>query len=472
MDALPTPSQSGPTAKILWLSLAALLFLAYANDWQYDEAVSYTCVEALSIWDIVAYTKFKTANHQVLNSLFFRSIQPLGLKEAFFYRLLSITGFLMFFRANARILSMYRISPWYILPLILGPYFYYFTQGRGYSLALGSFALSLLYLLRYRQTRLPGHAYAMLLFGCLSATSIFSFFFAVAAVFLAYAVTQLRRGIDRHLLMMSAGFLLLTLYIRYGGATVQANDPWIIGTNSLFKNGSLSSVLSDFSQFRLLGELPFYPYVKALIALCIGLPILAALGGYRSGWRERLRRLSEDRSLPLLLIAVSLSLMAVAHVVMKAMYPLNRAAFFIHYLLLLYILIARHDYRDSWPAFRLPLLVLFLSGCLLVADIYANLLKPGNRRHLEMAGDSPLYILSTGYNPNVRLTNRLASIDKTDIHQVSKDVRVMDSLIRADTSARVFLLTHTDFIDSLRFDKRKVHEGRDDHVLFEIERPH
>lgn len=472
MHALPTPSRSGPSAGILWLALAALLLLAFANDWQYDEAVSYTCVEGLGLWDLVAYTKFKTANHQVLNSLFFRSIQTLGLKEAFFYRLLAITGFLMFFRANARILSMYRISPWYILPLIIGPYFYYFTQGRGYSLALGSFAFSLLYLLRHRQSGRPAHAYAMLLFGCLSALSIFSFFFAVASVFLIYATTQLRRGLDRHFVAISAGFLLLTLYIRYGGATVQANDPYIIGTGSLFKNGSVSSILSDFSQFRLLGDLDFYAYFKALIACCIGLPFLLALGGVREVWSDRLRRLSDDRSLPLLLIVATFGLMAAAHVFLKAMYPLNRAAFFIHYLFLLYLVIVTYSFRGRFPGYLLPLLVIFLSGCLQVTAVYVNLLKPGIRRDLELTGDKPLYILSTGYNPNVRLTNQLASIDKTAIYQVSKDVRVMDSLIRADTSTRVFLLTHADFIDSLRFIKRKVHEGRDDHVLFEIDRPH
>jgi hypothetical protein len=470
MNALPTLSRSGPSSGIRWVVLAALLWLTYANDWQYDEAVTYTCVEGLGLWDLVAYTKFKTANHQLLNSLSFLPMQYLGLKGAFFFRLLSITGFVMFYRANARILSMYRIEPWYILPLIIAPYFYYFSQGRGYSFALGCFACSLLYLLRYRQTGRPVDEHAMMLFGCLSALSIFSFYFAVASLFLAYAIPRLKRGIDLHFATAAAVFLLLTLYIRYGGSTIQASDPWIIGTGSLFKNGSLSSILSDFSLYRLFGNLRFYPYYKALIALCIILPLFYGLRGAGRPWPDRLRNLAGDRWLPLLLIVTSFALMAAAHHVMKAMYPLNRAVFFIHYLVLLSVVIATHAFRGGWSWHRLPLFVVFLASCLQVSAVYANLFKPGIRQHIETAGDRPLYILATGYNPNVRLTNRLASIDKADIHQVSKNVRVMDSLIRADTSRRLYLLTHVDFIDSLSFDKRKVHEGRDDLVLFEVKR--
>lgn len=470
MHVLPTFFRSGPSKGIGWVVLAALLGLAYANDWQYDEAVTYTCVEGLGLWDLLAYTKFKTANHQLLNSLSFKPMQALGLKAAFFYRLFGIAGFLMFFRANARILSRFGIGPRYLLPLVIAPYFHYFSQGRGYSFALGCFACSLLYLLRYRQTGRSVDEHAMMLFGCLSALSIFSFYFAVASIFLVYAIPRLKRGIDLSFVSTAATFLLLTLYIRYGGSTIQASDPWIIGTGSLFKNGSLSSILSDFSLYRLFGGLRSYPYYKALIALCIVLPFLYGLRVAGHRWPDRFRQIVGDRSLPLLLIVISFVLMAAAHHVMKAMYPLNRAVFFIHYLVLLSIVIATDSFGAGRSWHRLPLFILFLASCLQVSAVYANLFKPGIRRHLETAGDRPLYILATGYNPNLRLTNRLAGIDKADIHQVSKNVRVMDSLIRSDTSARVYLLTHVDFIDSLSFDKRRVHEGRDEMVLFEVDR--
>lgn len=450
--------------------LLALGVLAFFNDWQYDEAASYSGVEGRGLWELVAYTGFRTANHQLFNSLHTRGLQALGMTHVFFYRLLSLAGFVLFFHANQRILERLGVGRWHILFVVLAPYYLFFPQARGYAVSLGCYSGALMSLLEYVRTRRRRHEYAMMAFGVLSVLSIFSFYFGFIPLFLYYAFLKWRDRPDVHLAANAVIGLALTLYINHAGRTIQTYDRWIIGTDALFKNGTVSSILSEFSLQRYFESYAGYRYIKLLVAGCMAVPF-----GYALWWGRIFRRdgwsgYAGGRSLLVLLIVASLALMFFAHVFLQAKYPLNRAVMYLQYLLLLYMVSATwwHAGRGFWV--RIPLLLLTAGSCIQVFLLYANLFRPGMEQHIRTAGDRPLYILNVGYNPSVHVTNHLGSLRKTGIIQVSKDVAVMDSLVRADTTRPVYLLCHSAFVDSVTLDRRRVYDGRDGYVLYEIVR--
>ena len=151
-DPLKEASSQTPERRLVYIFfffLIAFLFFAIYNDWIYDESTSYIGVINNSVWDIITYNKFKLANSHVINSLYFSLLQHGNITVVVYYRLLSLVGFLLFFIANTRILKLLKINSFYIIFLIIAPYLFYFTYGRGYALAIGSFAMALYYLLEY-----------------------------------------------------------------------------------------------------------------------------------------------------------------------------------------------------------------------------------------------------------------------------------------------------------------------------------
>ncbi len=90
-------------------------------------------------------------------------MEDLGLRQVFFFRLLSIAGFVLFYVAATGILRILRINAYFIVFLLVTPFFLHFSLGRGYSLAIGCFAMSLRYLLKYLDDPQTKYEYAIVL---------------------------------------------------------------------------------------------------------------------------------------------------------------------------------------------------------------------------------------------------------------------------------------------------------------------
>ncbi len=212
--------------------MIAFIVFALYNDWIYDETTSYNGVLNNSVWELLTYSKFKLANNHVINSLYFSLLQQGGVIDVVYYRLLSLVGFVLFFIANSKILRLLKINNFYIIFLIVAPYLFYFIYGRGYSLAIGCFAMSLFYLLKYSKDQQVKYEYLIVVFGAIATLSIFSFLYGFLSILVVFGIFKIKHLKNIHTVLLTFLVLALLLYIYKVGKIVNANDPSI---NWLYK---------------------------------------------------------------------------------------------------------------------------------------------------------------------------------------------------------------------------------------------
>ncbi|MDR3713850.1 MAG: hypothetical protein P4L51_13595 [Puia sp.] len=452
--------------------LIAFLFFAYYNDWEYDESTSYNGVLTSGLWELLTYNKFKTANNHLLNSLYFKLLQNWHITNVVYYRLLSVSGFVLFFIANSKLLKLLRINYAYIIILTVTPFFFYFTLGRGYALAIGCFAMSFFYLMKYVHKQEVRYEYLVVIFGAISSLAIFSFLYGFLSLFIVLCFFKRRHLMDVHTLLLSTIVLALLIYIYILGKIINYSDPSIIGVKNfnLFSYGTVSSILSDFSYRDQLIHLffdeskfvLFVKYFKIVITLCIIIPMV-----YGSKIRSGKIDMSNSKTILVVLISLPFLIMISANIFTHALYPLKRAVFYLHYLVLLLILISTVTFSKK-PVFYIPVIVIFLTSFFYSAYIYYDLSRPTIKEILAKTDKYPLYVLLKN-NPNITLINNLYGIDKKDIIQDSVLNEVVPK-IQSDTSKIRYLLSWPEYKDSTLnvFRNNKVYNCRGGNVLIEI----
>jgi len=454
--------------------LIAFIFFALYNDWIYDETTSYNGVLNNSVWELLTYSKFKLANSHVINSLYFRLLQQGGIIDIVYYRLLSLVGFLLFFIANSKILRLLKINNFYLVFLTVAPYFFYFTYGRGYSLAIGCFAMSVFYLLKYSKDQQVKYEYLVVVFGAIATLSIFSFLYGFLSILVVFGIFKIRHLKSIHTVLLSVLVLALLLYIYKVGKIVNANDPSIIGINnfSLFKYGTVSSIFSDFSYREYLVNLFFnnahalriITFFKLLIMLCVIIPMFYIR-------KTDFRRIdpSNIKTILLLLIFLPFLFMAAANIFTGSLYPLTRAVFYLHYLLLLFILVSTITYSKKL-IFYVPLVVICLTSLIYSAYAYYDLSRPNIKEALVATKSYPLYVLFTN-DKSVDLINNLYGIKKENIREGRGTENVIP-LVQKDSSKIRYIICWNEYKDSclVYFKNTRIYKYRDGYSLIEIHR--
>lgn len=312
-----------------------IVLIAVIAPWSYDEAWSYIEVESSTFTELILYTKFKIANNHILNSLWFKLLQSLGLKNVFFYRLISVLSYWVYVYALGELLSKHKKNNHNhnylgILALFLLFYTMYFTLGRGYGLAIATFTLSLVFFKRV----VGGSGYKDLLlfvlFGCISSLSIFSFCYGFLGMLAYLFVTQLSSLIKspKRILILSISIPVI-LYVYVMGKVVSTFDTNIIGSTSLVQNGTVSSLISAMS---LNWFVPYKLFLIFRVSLAITLVLaLAALLARKKFYTEHI------------LFLVTILLMFLSHLLTGAYYPLYRSVSYL--IVLLYLPLVYSNYR-------------------------------------------------------------------------------------------------------------------------------
>jgi len=244
------------------------------------------------------------------------------------------------------------------------------------------------------------------------------------------------------------------------GKIVNAYDPSIIGSETLFKNGTLSSIVTDLSYFDDLFEDPFYKYLRILVALSLVIPLFYGLWN-----KDKDRRTSRLTALLFILMGICLLEMVAAHVLARAKYPLVRAVFYIEFFLLLLLVIKTQTVKNAVLKF-VPLAVIFILSFFEIIHSIADLRKPGVREVL--ARPESLYVTyKTSLNPSVPVTNSTFGINKRNIAYYRNTDKFV-STFKRDTGTR-FIYCPEDFWDSLPVPMEKVADCRDKMQLYMAE---
>lgn len=302
-----------------------LLLLGFSEHWSYDESMTYMNILNSTPLEIIQYEKYKLANNHVLNSLYCSLMEHMGVKSIFLFRLPSFLLFFVYFMLISRLLKNqdgYQLRHIDQLMLYIWPYYIYFAQARGYSLAMVAMLGALIALKTFVKEGNPKHLLYIVLLGCLSSLSIFSFVFPFAAMLIVACLFRFQRVIKSPLHWL---ILALTLpvvwYIFDKGQVVSEYDPAIIGRDTLFRGGTLSSLISFITLNEFAPKEVFF-VLKVLVSVTLA---PAAFILIRRG----------KIYIELIVALVSVLLLVVAHYAFGAMYPLYRGAAYIIILVLL-----------------------------------------------------------------------------------------------------------------------------------------
>lgn len=317
------------------LALVPILILSFSDKWAYDEAWTYVSIVDNTPAELIAYSKYKIANHHVLNSLYFYWLQGLGVKALFFYRLLSLLTYFVYVLFITKLVyreEEYKPDYLGLAALYLWPYTIYFAQGRGYAMAMVCLLMALYYMKVYLKTSNVKHLLYFVLAGVVSSLSIFSFcfpFIAMVIILGLYRFTDIIKSPVRIIIL--ALYLPVLYYVFDKGKIISEFDTNIIGADSLFRGGTLSSLISFMGLLDFVDHKYFMIFKIALTATL--LPVLFII--VRRG----------KLYLEIMIALVTIALLVVSHVLFGSQYPLFRGTAYI--LIMLYLAIVYSNQKRN-----------------------------------------------------------------------------------------------------------------------------
>ena len=339
-----------------------------------DELFSYRGIINTTANDILQYTRFKSANNQLINSLYMHFVIAAGIKQLIFFRLPSLLSLVLFAvyyhkylgRQSGDITDGNKSNTFYliicVLPFIL-PYFTFFSLARGYALAIGSLMAAFYYFVKTDDIYSLRDSVLFTLFGIVSSLSVFSFIYPFAAMLLLMAVRNYKgivlaarsaRGFacQLMLLLLVAG---VAYYIYDKGKIITINDAGIAGGNKLLKDGMLSSLFSfmafqDVTAKSIIPSVMFFVILKYAIMITL-IPSLVIF------YRKREMPLAHK-----VLVAAVLLIIA-THLGLHAMYPFGRAICYLPLLLYVPLITTYIANKKERLLYNIHFLVVMAAGC-------------------------------------------------------------------------------------------------------------
>ena len=296
--------------------------IALMTEWQFDEAWTYFGIMHSSYKDIAEYTQFKLANNHVINSLYFHLLQGFGAKEEISYRLLSLGSYVVYCVFIYKLLRQagYKQGMSYLV-LFLLPYVAYFSLGRGYAPAMACITAALYFYKSFEQGKHTKEFLFFVLSGCVASLSLFSFAFPFMAMLLVLVVTNFKDLLKPGRILILLVAVPVIAYVFVMGRIVNKNDLYIIGGNSLFVNGALSSIIGYLSLSGIVAP-KLYMVVKILVCASL-IPAVIVLIKRKVLYTEHI------------VMLVTIVLMALSHVFFGSKYPMFRGLMYL--ILLMYL---------------------------------------------------------------------------------------------------------------------------------------
>ena len=401
-----------------------VFFIAYRAEWQYDEAWTYLGILHSSAKDIAEYKQFRLANNHVLNSLYFHLLQGWGIKTELMYRLVSLLSFALHYLYLYKLLKQngYKAGNMSYLVFFLMPYMWFFSLGRGYAPALAAFTAAWYY---YRSFEISKNERALLFFvlaGCVASLSLFSFVFPFVAMLLLLVVQNLSYLLKPRRILILLPVIPVMAYVFFMGRTVNRFDEYIVGGNSLFSNGALSSIISYLSLSDMVAAKIF---LALKIAVCASLlPAAIVLVKRKVLYTEHL------------VMLMTIILMVLSHVLFGSKYPMFRGLMYM--VLLMYLPFVYSNARANIFV-SAHLVVLMAIGSYNIGMLVDRSMKHKSYDVLAYMAGRKQILFVDNVNPNIVLYNHLYFGDSIKLVQYEMEEPLVEkSFYRAlDTAVYV-----------------------------------
>ena len=159
--------------------------------------------------------------------------------------------------------------------------------------------------------------------------------------------------------------------------------------------------------------------------------------------------------------------MIAANIFAHALYPLTRAVFYLHYVILLMILTSTVAYSKKL-IFYIPLIIICITSLAYIFYSYYDLSRPDIKNALVVTKNYPLYVLFEN-DKTVKLINDLDGINKHNITEGHSTQNIIP-LVKADTNKIKYIICWPAYKDSCvaDFKNTRVYKYRDGYSLIEI----
>ena len=432
---------------LLIIGSCLIVTFGFGFDWFYDEAWTWQDVEKSSIPGVIKYDPFFYANNHLINSLWAKLLQYVGVSNLMFFRCLSILSGVVFFVFSFGLFQRLHVAKWKYLLIVVSPFLLFFSQARGYALSFAGLAVAFYYISfliegssSWKQIFIIGISLSV------SILSNFSFVFFNSVllslvVLRCFKISNVYYGLG--LASMYLGPLLYTLYY---GLRVSKMDPFIIGSDSFLD--FIVAAIGCLAYSKPWGLLGITKWPIIVTSIVFGLAFIGMI-------RPVMRKKSLVRFLLLSLI-LSLGLTVASHLVLGSSFPVSRATLVYVYLVLIVVILGTTGYESSkltrWS------LVLYLAHSIIVCiSFLLDLGRPRVRDVLLDTNDSntPLYVWT--YNPayvqmaKEQNVNRLQSFDVDNINDRIKS----DSLEQDE----ILLIIHQKFVQEMDLNSYVIKES-------------
>ncbi len=404
-----------------------LLILGFSNHWSYDESTTYTKILDVTPAQIFNYEIYNLANNHVLNSLYYWWLEDMGVKSLFIFRLPSFLLFFAYFWAISKVLKQkkdYRLNHIDQLMLYMWPYYIYFAQARGYALAMVCLVAMVYLLKRYMAEGKPLQLLYIVLLGCLGSVSIFSFLFPVVAIFIIAGLSRFSETIKSPVrLLIFAIAIPVFLYIFDKGQIVSKYDVAIIGRDSLFRGGTLSSLIS-FLTLNEFAPVKVFLTLKWMTVITM-IPVFIIFIKRGKIYVE------------LTIVLITLLLLVVAHYAFGAMYPIYRGVAYI--IMLVLLCFAYNNFKKS--IFNtIHFMVLIFCGLVYMGYLFYFESQKNMDDMLAYVAEKPGTLVIEDVHPATLATNHMRHNDTLDLvsNCITEDFPCFDNAL--DTAKYVLCL--------------------------------
>jgi len=175
------------------------------------------------------------------------------------------------------------------------------------------------------------------------------------------------------------------------------------------------------------------------------------------------------KTILVLLIVLPFLFMIAAHIFTNALYLLTREVFYLHYLILLMVLVSTVTYSKK-IIFYIPLIILFFTSLIYSCYAYYDLSRPNIKEALVVTKKYPLYVLFEN-DKTVKLINDLGGINKKNITEGHSTQNIIP-LVKTDTNKIKYIICWPAYKDSCLayFKNAKIYKYRNGYSLIEISR--
>lgn len=396
------------------------LILAFSDHWAYDECWTYVSTLDTNPAEIINYTKFKYANNHVLNTLYFYFLQSAGVKTMVLYRLPSLLSFFIYFHFISLLLKGqegYAVRHLDQLVLYLWPYSIYFVMGRGYALGMATFVGALYFFKQYLKHDQIKHLLYFVLLGSVSSLSIFSFLFPFVAMVIILGMSKFSAIIKSPLrIAVLALYLPVLWYVYDKGSIINEYDTNIIGGESLFRGGTISSLISFLASMDVLPHKAFLVF-KFIISGTL-LTLLYVFIKRRRWYIE------------LSIAVVTILLFVLSHYAFGALYPMFRG---VAYLILLFYLPFIYSHFKKNKLMGANFVAVLLAGVYFYGTIFYFYSHKSTKDVLADVAKAPATILfedmhRAGIADNHMFHNDSLSIINCETDSTEKFLQNMDTV--------------------------------------------